>query len=143
MITYDALYVFLFLVLFKYIYIIFQLIKYLETIYLVSLQITNKINIICFFVVWNCLSRYLVSKRHQALFSIMLSAVLFLEKSYIEMNGKNAKCFDFSRGKFHGLRGERGNHWKILQEFSRVVADNPSIGFSQIFPKILSICPLP
>lgn len=52
-----------------------------------------------------------ISKRQQVLFSIICSAYSISEEVlHIEMNGKNAKCFDFSCGKFHGLREERGNH---------------------------------
>lgn len=52
-----------------------------------------------------------VSKKYQVFFSIMCSTCSISEEVlYIKMKGKNAKCFDFSCGKFHGLRGERGNH---------------------------------
>lgn len=52
-----------------------------------------------------------VFQRDIKFFSLLCSACsIFEEVLYIKMNGKNAKCFDFSCGKFHGLRGERGNH---------------------------------
>lgn len=56
----------------------------------------------------------------------MQNALIFLAESFMNYE-KNVETIEKS----------------IFQEFSRVVADNPSMGFSQIFPKILSTCPLP